>query len=184
MSHDENQLLVFSPCRMEQNLPSLNWSNIWLRARLKVLSSDATSFCFKMLHDLLPTEHRLSTILGNTSPRCKFYCQDEATADLQHCLLTCNLVQNVSRWLFSVIELQLGSEPLSLDVLTLNLDLSDGAIWVVVNTLLFCWNKRRMGRRATVEECQACLVAELNMMCDTKHHNTAVVALEIITVTF
>ena len=71
-----------------------------------------------------------------------------------------------------------------MDVLTLNLDLSDGAIWVVVNTLLFCWNKRRMGRRATVEECQACLVADLNMMCDTKHHNTAVVALEIITVTF
>ena len=125
MSRDDNQLLVLSPCRIEQNLPDNNWSHIWHRARLKALSSDATSFCFKMLHNLLPTEYRLSTILRNVSPTCKFSCHGEAPADLQHCLLTCNLVQNVGKWLLSLIELQLESEPLSVDVISLNLDLSD-----------------------------------------------------------
>ena len=181
MSRDHNQVLVFSPCRTEQNFPDKNWSDIWLRSRLKALSSNATSFCFKMLHDLLPTEYRLSTMLRNVPPTCKFSCQGEVPADLQHCLLTCKLVQDVGRWLLSVIELQLESKPASLDVISLNLDLSDGAVWVVINTLLFCWNQRKMGKRATVEECHACLVADLKILRETKHQNTAVLALEIMT---
>ena len=141
--------LYSSPCRIEHNLPNINWSNIWLRAaQSKALSWDATSFSFKMLHDLLPTEYRLSTILRNGLPTLKFSCQGEGKARR-----ICNLVQNVSRWLYSVIESQLGSEPSSVDIISLNLNLSDGATWVVVNTLLCCWNQRRMGRRMLCLPC-------------------------------
>ena len=179
---DDNQSLNLSPCRIEQKLPELNWPDIWLRARTKGLSSEATSFCFRMLHDLLPTEQRLSSILKNVSSRCKFPCQNDDTADLSHCLLTCNLVQDVGRWLITVIGQLLEFQPEYSNIIYLNLDLCDGAIWLIVNTLLYSWKKRSIGRRATVEECYACLTSDLNILRDTKHFKTAELALDILSV--
>ena len=184
-SLDDNQSLALSPCRIEQKLPDLYWPNIWLQARSKSLKSDATSFCFKLLHDLLPTEHRLSSILRNVSPSCKFYCHDNGTAaraDLTHCLFTCKLVQDVGRWLFIIIGEYLKFQPSYSNIMYLNLDVCDGVIWVIVNTLMHCWKKRSMGRRATIEECLACLITDLNILSDTKYRETAVLALDILSV--
>ena len=44
------------PCRAEVKNPEFDWDSAWSRARLHGLGSELTSFLFKVLHDLLPTQ--------------------------------------------------------------------------------------------------------------------------------
>ena len=74
--------------RAELASPGTDWETSWRRARLKGLGSEATSFIWKLLHRLLPTEQRLARILPNSSQTCK-YCPTPATADLEHCFFSC-----------------------------------------------------------------------------------------------
>ena len=67
--------------RAELLSPSTEWETCWRRARLRGLGSAATSFLWKLLHLLLPTEQRVARILPNSSEFCKF-CPTPVSADL------------------------------------------------------------------------------------------------------
>ena len=58
--------------RAELASPETDWEKNWRLARIKGLGSEATSFLWKMLHNILPTEQRLARILPNSIPACKF----------------------------------------------------------------------------------------------------------------
>ena len=90
--------------RVELASPLTEWTTSWRRARLKGLGSAATSFLWKVLHQLLPTEERLARILPNTSSTCKF-CPNPPTADLEHCLFQCVNTRKVGNWLLSLVSL-------------------------------------------------------------------------------
>jgi hypothetical protein len=53
--------------RAELASPTTDWESSWRHARTKGIGSEATSFLWKLLHCLLPTEARLSRIFPNTS---------------------------------------------------------------------------------------------------------------------
>ena len=88
MEEDRDSQMRFVKTRSELASPTTDWELTWKRARLKGLGSEATSFLWKLLHQLLPTEERLSRILPNTSADCK-YCPDVPRADVEHCFFHC-----------------------------------------------------------------------------------------------
>ena len=88
--------------RAELASPGTDWETCWRRARLKGLGSEATSFLWKLLHRLLPTEQRLGRILPNSSALCK-YCPNPPTADLEHTFFGCVKTRDVGRKLFDAI---------------------------------------------------------------------------------
>ena len=59
--------------------------------RIKGLGSEVVSFLFKLLHQLLATQERLSRINQATSNACKAPgCSEDQTEDLAHALYYCN----------------------------------------------------------------------------------------------
>ena len=50
------------PIRAETLSPSTDWPNSWRLSRMQGLESDLSSFLFKLLHKLLPTQDRVSRI--------------------------------------------------------------------------------------------------------------------------
>ena len=84
MAEGDNNTMEFIKSRVELASPDTDWEESWRRARLKGLGPEVTSFLWKLLHKLLPTEQRLARILPNTSDLCK-YCPNPPPADLHHC---------------------------------------------------------------------------------------------------
>ena len=55
---------ILKKCRAELKHPDNDWDTSWVLARLKGLESSQISFLWKMLHNLLPTQSRISRILN------------------------------------------------------------------------------------------------------------------------
>jgi hypothetical protein len=83
---ERNGNMEYIKSRDELASPGTDWESSWrrLRARLKGLGSEATSFLWKLLHRLIPTEQRLSRILPNSSEMCKYW-PTPTVGDLEHC---------------------------------------------------------------------------------------------------
>ena len=96
MDRNENVINGLKLTREERAFPNLSWDQKWRRARVKVLGSEAYSFLWRMMHDNLPTEARLSWMNLYSTENCK-YCPVLCTADVVHCLLdrTCPLEEEI-----------------------------------------------------------------------------------------
>ena len=57
-------------CRVEQLWPDNDWSKSFQFVRLRGLPSEIRSFNFKLIHQLLPFNDRLSQLLKNNVPNC------------------------------------------------------------------------------------------------------------------
>ena len=98
----EDNTLGYIKSRAELSVPTNDWETTWRRARLKGLGSAATSFLWKLVHKLLPTEDRLARILPSSEPGCKL-CPNPAPADLVHCLFRCVSTREMGSKLISFI---------------------------------------------------------------------------------
>ena len=68
---EENDLVKkYKKCRVELASPDTDWERSWRLARLSGLGPENISFLFKMMHQLLPTQERLSRISPRTSSTC------------------------------------------------------------------------------------------------------------------
>ena len=74
MQEKDNNSREYIKSRAELSCTSNDWEQTWKRSRLKGLGSAATSFLWKLLHQLLPTEYRLSRILPNMSYAMSWPC--------------------------------------------------------------------------------------------------------------
>ena len=101
---EENNCMEYIKSRAEVASPGTDWESSSRRARLKGLGSQATSFLWKLLHRLLPTEQRLARILPNSSEMCK-YCPTPIVADLEHCFFGCVKTENVGKSLIAAVRL-------------------------------------------------------------------------------
>ena len=159
--------------RSELASPNTDWENSWRRARLKGLGSEATSFLFKLLHLLLPTEQRLARILPNSSEFCKI-CPNQPVADLCHCLFQCVSSQEVGGWLLrlvghhdpsvtagKLIKLEFQSdEPSEMPI-----------VWITARTLLYLWKMRMDGKVASLIMTRAKLESKISLLRETRYKN-------------
>ena len=101
MHEMDNNSREYIKSRAELSCTSNDWEKTWTRLRLNGLGSAATSFLWKLLHQLLTTEYRLSRILPNRTPDCKL-CPGHVQADLVHCFFHCDT--NNPQVVFDLIE--------------------------------------------------------------------------------
>ena len=102
MVETDDHNMEYIKSRAELASPSTDWELTWTRSRLKGLGSEATSFLWKLLHKILPTEERVARILINSSPNCKL-CPNPVVADLEHSFFNCVSTQHVGRSLLSAV---------------------------------------------------------------------------------
>ena len=94
----------FIRCKVEIASPGTDWEKSWRMARLKGLGPEHTSFLFKLLHNILPTQERLHRANNDVSQLCKSAgCSQEE--DLEHSLVHCQANQQVGRNLLEVLRL-------------------------------------------------------------------------------
>ena len=122
-SPDENSPRQYTACRTELANPDNDWEQTWRLARLKGLGPDMTTFLWRLLHRLLPTQDRVSKIVRsqNSSSSCQL-CQEDRVEDLMHAFFMCSFNGNAGnillRCLSSIVPGLSSSQ-----VLLLNLDL-------------------------------------------------------------
>ena len=168
--------------RAELASPITDWESSWRHARTKGLGSEATSFLWKMLHCLLPTEARLSRILPNTSGNCKL-CPNPILADLKHCLFLCVSTREVGNWLLSLIKKH-DSTITAARLLRLEFSSDTSTempiIWIIAQTLLYMWGVRSSGKIVSLLTTRATLESKISLLRETRYENEHAILSEIV----
>ena len=160
------------PCRVELQSPSCDWTNTWRLCRLKGLGSELTSFLFKLLHQLLPTQERISRI-GKTDSTCLLCLLD--TGHQLHCFFQCphNCIAGLGLlgWVQGLCP-GLTEE----DVLLLQLpsDLSPvselAVVTVIATGLKYIWEARTIKKQIYLYQIRAEIEAKISLMRKTRWH--------------
>ena len=166
---------VFFPCKAEIKNPLLDWKTACRNSRLPSLDFHRTSFSFKLLHNLLTTEYRVSTIMPNSSPYCKFGCGN-IHSDQLHVFFHCRLSYETGNWLLHLVR-KLDPSADTERILKLDLNCDDAIFWIIITTLHSIWESRSKMRRLTVPEAKAILLTEVNVLHQTRFKNIAEAAL-------
>ena len=158
------------PCKVEVLKPELDWNVIYSKIRIPALQSDVRSFGWKLIHRLLPSEDLLHNRLGNISDMCRFSCNQ--VASVEHCLLLCNLVNEVGFWILNLAQMSDPSAEIS-DIVCLNFNGSESLFWLVLNALSFVWSKRSKSKQAELADFLATIKQTLQVLSSTVHKNLA-----------
>ena len=173
MELKDDETMEYIKSRAEVNSPENNWDESWRRARIQGLGSQAFSFLWKLLHNLLPSEDRLARILPNTHPHCKI-CPVQVTADLLHCLFQCSSTRETGNWLLSIIRHHDQSVTAS-KLLKLSFTCSDSAemplVWITAQTLLYMWGVRATGKIVSLANTRAVLESKISLLRETRYSN-------------
>ena len=167
----DGQMAAFKPCRVERLNPNARWDNIWKNVHLRSLSSDEISFAWKLVHQLLPTEERVNAALRNSSPKCKFSCPGDQSADLKHCFFSCELTADVGRLLLKIIQQQCPNSTED-EILNLDIAVDEALMWCIVKTLHYCWSNRIANKTVNVNRWIALLMADFRLMHPRSRHDT------------
>ena len=71
--HGEDRMMSI-PCKLEERYPLAPWTDIYRLSRLKDLSSQAKSFLFKLVYEILPSNERINHLNPNSSSLCRLDC--------------------------------------------------------------------------------------------------------------
>ena len=173
MVEQENGQMELIKSRAELASPTTDWETSWRRARLKGIGSDGTSFLWKMLHNLLPTEARLSRILPNSSEQCKL-CPAPATADLTHCLFACVSTREAGNWLLSLVRQH---DPTATAQKLVRLEFNSEEsfempiVWILAHTLLYLWGVRANGKSVSLVITRATMESKISILRETSFRN-------------
>ena len=167
-----NQEFVFKPCRAERIQANVHWETVWANVRVSAISNSSKSFAWKLVHDLLPTEKRLSVTSRNTTGSCRFGCVGNPYGDIEHCLFWCQMTNEVGQWLLGIHR---QNDPNSKVSSILKMDLCRNAALTVltIKTLEYCWWRRTANKMALLSECLSNISADLEILDMTKHSHTS-----------
>jgi len=166
-SNEEN----LSKCELRN--PQVDWSQTWSLVMHKCLDSDDQSFLLRLLHGLLPSQERISKVLGKNhgDGKCGM-CTSNEEGSLVHALLLCGLLVCgcVRRKLPTVTPCQL----LHLDFgNSLSFDCLVPITWIVSRTLSIIWYARHSKKPVTVTSTRAALEASIMLLRKTRHVSLA-----------
>ena len=168
--------------RAELASPDTDWEASWSRTRLRGIGSEASSFLWQTLHNLLPTEERLSRFLPNTSEQCKL-CQPHVMADQVHCFFFCISTKEVGNWILSVIKSRDPTITPS-KLLKLQFQCEDSEemplVWLTAQTLNYIWRIRASGKTVDLTLTRAVLESKISLLRETRYQNEKVLLSEYI----
>ena len=164
---------VYRKCRAELSSPETDWETSWRRARLRGLGSEVTTFLWKLLHQILPTEQRLNRMLPNSSEHCKL-CPTPLVGTLQHCMFDCLSTREVGSWLLATVRsCDPDTTPQKLLKLEFNCDSSQEMplVWLLGHTLLYMWGVRATGKIVNPNLSRANLESKICLLRETRFQN-------------
>ena len=163
-------------CRVEVQHPDKDWISVWQNCRIRSFDVEMTTFAFKLLHDLLPSERRLSKILPNSSPICRFGCPGDPAGDLEHIFFECNMTSEVGEWLLMLAK---NTEIVITKASLIYLEIfgNEPILWITVSVFKYLWEKRSKGKKCHIQDTIAHLQSELQLLESTKHKDMATIAL-------
>ena len=164
---------VYKKCRAELSSPTTDWETSWRRARMKGLGSEVTSFLWKLLHQILPTEERLSRILSNSSEHCKL-CPTPSNGSLQHCLFECISTSEVGSWLLSLArrwDPNTSAQKLLMLEFICEPSHEMPMVWLLGQSLLYMWGVRAAGKIVNSNLARANLESKISLLRETRFQN-------------
>ena len=182
MIEPEGMPREYIKCKAELISPGTDWELSWSLSRLKGLGSDATSFLWKLLHCILPTEERLSKILPNSSPSRKF-CPYQVQANLEHCFFFCNLTRTVGNQVLTFCQTFCpGITPSQVLRLELHVNLTEETpvVWIVAQFLMNIWEARVKGKMADLFRVRSDLESKVNLLRETRYRNLSLIITEML----
>ena len=163
------------PIRAETLSPTTDWPNSWRLSRMPGLESDLSSFLFKLLHKLLPTQDRVSRIV-RAEAELRGLCQlcHREFEDIYHAFFSCphsrvsglgllGLVQGLYPDLQpdDVLQLHLGADLPPEDELA--------ALYMVATGLKHIWEARQSKKQTTLFQVRAELEAKISLLRRTRY---------------
>ena len=173
MFEQDNNPREYIRSRAELASQATDWERCWRRARLKGLGTQATSFLWKLLHRLLPTEERLARILPHASNICKL-CPTPTNADLCHCLFQCVSTMEVATLLLSMVR-EHDPAVTAAKLLRLEFECEDSVemplVWTIAHTLLYMWGVRASGKTVNRILTRAVIESKISILRETRYQN-------------
>ena len=137
---------------------------------MKHLTSEQSSFLFKMLYNILPTNSRLHHLKQKDCPACS-HCSSGSADDCQHALLNCSKNDDVNNWVTSFTRKVVPNCSL-LDIITLNLDLTEEMkfplVWALAHVLSLVWHLRLNKKSIMLFNIRADMEAKINSLRNTR----------------
>ena len=173
MAETDDHNMEYIKSRAELASPSTDWELTWTRSRLKGLGSEATSFLWKLLYKILPTEEIVARILINSSLNCKL-CPNPVVADLEHSFFNCVSTQHVGRSLLSAVR-HYAPEVTPSGLLRLEFD-EQGEnemplVWIISHALLYMWGVRLSGKSVDLNITRSLLESKINLLRETRYQS-------------
>ena len=171
MNQLEDSTKIFRPSRTELAWPGSDWDNTWRLARSKGLGPEVTTFLWRLLHNLLPTQERLNHMMRNTQPLCKL-CQDQLVEDQPHAFFLCGANNQANQSLLSSLSPTIPNITIR-QILLLDFQLDEPdefpVVWLVGNFLLTMWNLRVAKKQARLFSIKADLEARASLLRETRY---------------
>ena len=163
-------------CKIESEHPNIDWERTWSLACLRGLESENYSFIWKLVHNILPTQERLSRILVNvTSPVCTL-CDSNQTCNLVHAMFHCNHNSIIAEWLLQLLRKHVHNlTPQQVILLDVNLDdkFKLPFMWLIANVLGIIWNSRVEKKTTSLITTTAVLEANIMLLRKTRFQGAA-----------
>ena len=180
----ENSPPSLIPVRVETLSPSTDWSQAWKLVRTRGLGSDLSSFLFKLLHCLLPTQDRVSR-LGASENRG--FCQlcNMEVEDPLHAFFTCQHSQVPGHALLGYLQTAVpnltpeGALKLQFET-SLNDDQLLASVCLLSSGLSFIWERRILKKQVSIFTMRAEIEAKISILRKTRHSNAAVLMVEML----
>ena len=164
----------YIPCSCELLSPNNDWQISWKLCRLRGLSSEMTSFNFKLLHRLLPVKARLHKITPATPATCTL-CPSSCPETLEHALLSCSYNAGTGQALIATLQRVLPSLTSEQLLLLQFVDVTESQelplVFFSTAFLLEVWNRRVKKGRITLYEIRTTLEAKCSLLRETKFQN-------------
>ena len=187
-SLDETSPRVYSPCRTELASPTNDWARTWWLARLKGLGPVTTTFLWRLLHKLIPTQERLSKIIKNKNPssHCQL-CQKGEVENLDHTFFLCSFNSNAGNLHLQCLQTHAPGLT-SMQILILNLDVETSKefpiVWMIGNFLQNIWHSRQEKKKPKLFSIRSDLEARSNLLRNARLENQACILEDLIELCF
>ena len=181
---DVNSIPQLIPIRPEVKHPEINWKSTWQRSRAPGIPSDLSSFLFKILHNLLPTQERQAKLGEAKDDKCNL-CLDMARDDLFHSLVECGLIRNNSEYLIGLTGRLIpgidSKEALYLNFQPMSPQIELAASLCLATGFLSIWNSRQKFRFHSNHYIEADITARAHILQLTcKYKNVAELMLNVL----
>lgn len=163
-------------CKSEVHHQTLEWGQIWDKARMRGLSNDSRTFLWRLLNNLLPTEERLHIMHKAPSSICKVCDKNEVDNIWNHTFVSCPFTQPAMEWMIGWLKC-FDPDTTIEKIIFLQISTNDAlpCVWIIAESLLFIWSKRRTKTEIRLDLLKAQLKAKCEMLKKTdlfKEHAT------------